>query len=239
MSVFEILFGIKESDIKKTCILMPLAARSTLEAFGVKDLSRGKLYSAANSEHFSLVRTGIGTHLLGDAVLYLDKTSCENIVLFGSCGLVKAVRDMAIGGLASPFESLACESFTQVLEEKIENCGLSRADESLFNELMKHDKNGLVKKARCVTFGSLKMEKEKLRFFAKRDIDIVDMECSALFSAARHIKKRAVALFYITDNVTSQPFYKPLPTPLKIGIMSSINYAIETIRVLAEDLSKK
>jgi len=237
--MFEALFGIKESKIKKTCVLMPLVARDILLKLGIKKLSRGKLYSAANADHFTLIRTGMGTNFLGDAVLYLEDTPCENILLFGSCGSLGRSGDLTIGSLVSPIDCYACESFSNVLQDKVEDCEVFRPDESLLEKLIKYDKKGTVKMAHCVTFASLKMEGKKLKFFSDRGIDVVDMECSALFAASDHIKRKAAALFYITDIVETHPFYEPLPAGVKTNLISSINDAVDILRGFTEVLSKK
>ena len=56
--------------------------------------------------------------------------------------------------------------------------------------------------------------------FKKRGIDIVDMECSALFSASEYIHRQAMALFYITDIINKKPFYRDL-RPEERSILSS------------------
>ncbi|MBL7070740.1 MAG: hypothetical protein ISS26_01025 [Candidatus Omnitrophica bacterium] len=239
MSTFDVLFGLTEKDIKKTCILMPLVARDTLRRLGIQKLSRGKLYSASNTGNFTLIRTGIGTHLLGDAVLYLEDTPCENILVFGSCGLIEKKRGLEIGSLVIPLQSHACESFTNVLHDKVKDCDVFYPDEPLIEELIACDKDKMIKKAQCVTFGSLKMEAEKLAFFGKQGIDVVDMECSALFAASRYIKRRAAALLYVTDIVEEQPFYAPLLPKIRAELIYCINYAIDTLLGFTKALSNK
>lgn len=223
------MFGIKESDVKETCILMPLAARESLRRFGVENLSRGKLFDSANSEYFTVIRTGIGTYLLGDAVLYLEDTPCKNILLFGSCGLIRQDDDLSIGSIVVPVECHACESFTQVLTDKMDDCDIFYPDESLFKEFLRYDSDEIARKVHCVTFGSLKMEEEKLHFFGEQGIEAVDMECSALFAASRHIGRRAMAMLYVTDIVGEQPYYESLPFQTQKELISSINQAIDVL----------
>ena len=57
------------------------------------------LYSAGSNNHFSLIHTGIGPALLGDAVLYLKEAPCKNLILFGSCGAVEEGGNFKIGDL--------------------------------------------------------------------------------------------------------------------------------------------
>lgn len=236
MSTFKTLFGIEESEVKETCILTPLVTKDNLRRFGVEKFSHGKLYNTGGSEHLTLIRTGVGTPLLGDAVLYLEETPCKHIILFGSCGLIRHSADLTIGNLVSPVECHACESFIQVLQDMMENLDIFYPDESLLEEFFRHNKDEIIKRVHCVTFGSLKMEEEKLHFFGEQEIDVVDMECSAFFAASRYINRRAMALLYITDIVDEQPFYKPLLPQDKTSLISSINYAIDILCNFAETL---
>ncbi|MDP6685676.1 MAG: hypothetical protein QGI05_01845, partial [Candidatus Omnitrophota bacterium] len=56
--------------------------------------------------------------------------------------------------------------------------------------------------------------------------DVVDMECSAFFSASRAVNKKAAALFYVTDIINKVPFYN-LGFGEKLSISSSIKTALE------------
>ena len=103
MTKFETLFGIKESEIKNTCVLVPILPKSVLSLFEIKGLSRGKIYSSGNAENFTLINTGISALFAGDAALYLANTGCKNIILFGSCGLVRSSGNMTIGSLVAPY----------------------------------------------------------------------------------------------------------------------------------------
>ena len=94
MNKFETLFGVKESTIKSTCIITPFLRKGLLKDFGIKNFSKGKLYSTGNSELLTLICTGMGAALTGDAVLYLNNTSCKNIILFGSCGLTESTKEI-------------------------------------------------------------------------------------------------------------------------------------------------
>ena len=94
MEKFKTLFGMEESRVKNTCIVLPLLRKGILKDLGVKEFSKGRLYSSGNSKLFTVIHTGIGPSLSGDAILHLEKTQCRNIILFGSCGLVKEEKDI-------------------------------------------------------------------------------------------------------------------------------------------------
>jgi purine-nucleoside phosphorylase len=226
MTKFKALFGIKESEIKDTCVLMPLLFKGALDLFGVKDLLRGKIYSSGNAKHFTLINTGIGPGFTGDAVLYLADTACKNIILFGSCGLVKPCDSLDIGSIVTPVECFAMESFTNLLL-KNHDFKTFYPDEKMVKSFLDTNKN--VQKVTCATLGSLKLEEENLDLFVRRNIQAVDMECSGLFSAAQYKNLKAMALFYISDIIGKKPFYEKSSREDQTRLLSSIKSAIKSI----------
>ena len=223
MTTFKTLFGIKESQVKKTCVLMPLIRKDILSWLGLKDLSQGKLYRSANAENFTLIHTGMGPALSGDAALYIDKTPCEDIILFGSCGLVKETSDLDIGSLVTPEECYSMESFTDMLSESKIKHKIFYSDRTLLEKFPKS------KRVTCATLGSLKLEEGYIDIFKEKNIQVVDMECSAVFSAAKYVKRNAVAFFYITDIVNKKPFYGRLSAEDKLKLEKSIRSACHSL----------
>jgi len=226
MTRFETIFGIKESEIKDTCVLAPLLSKSAQEAFGVSNLSRGKVYASGNAWNFTLINTGIGASFTGDASLYLSDTNCRNLILFGSCGLVKSSAGLDIGGLVTPVECYAMESFTDIL---LENSTLKKffPDKALLGSFL--EDNSMVQKVSCATLGSLKLEEESFGLLTEKNIRVVDMECSALFSASSRKNLKAMALFYVSDIINKKPFYAGLRTEDKLKLLSSIRSGIKSI----------
>jgi len=116
MYTFKSLFGISAKEIKNTCVLTPFCTKFTLKAFGISQFHKTGLYASVNAKTFTLIKTGIGAPFVGDAVLYLEKTTCKNIILFGSCGLIpERQNNMKIGDLVIPQSALDLENF--LLEE--------------------------------------------------------------------------------------------------------------------------
>jgi purine-nucleoside phosphorylase len=226
MTKFEIIFGIKKSEIKKTCILMPLLSKYTLDTFGIKNLSRGKIYSSGNTNHFTLINTGIGASFTGDAALHLSNTNCKNLILFGSCGLVKSPISLDIGSLVVPVKCYAMESFTNILLKK-HDFRTFFPDKTLINSFLNNNK--LVQKVNCATLGSLKLEEENLDLLADKNIHVVDMECSSLFSAAAHKHLKAMSLFYVSDIINEKPFYAKFGPKDKVNLLSSIKSGIKSL----------
>jgi len=229
MMRFQRLFGIKESLVKNTCILMPLLGKNTLKGLGVERFSRGRLYGSGNSPFFTVIHTGIGAALLGDAVLYLEETPCQNIILFGSCGLVQETDNLKIGSIVTAEKSYSLESFSDMLLKDKKDWEVFSGDKTLLENLPK------IKKVTCLSVGSLKLEEDYVGVFRERCIQVVDMECAALFSASRHIKRKAMALFYATDIVDKKPFYRDLTPDDKSALSSSTKAATN---ILCEFIKK-
>jgi len=226
MTKFETLFGIKESKIKNTCVLMPILPKSVLSLFGIKGLSRGKIYSSGNVENFTLINTGIGASFAGDAALYLANAGCRNIILFGSCGLVKSSGNIVVGSLVAPIECYAMESFTNMLLRN-NDFKTFYPDKALVESFLNNNKD--VQKVSCATLGSLKLEEENMDLFAEKNIQVVDMECSSFFAAGTHKHLKTIALFYVSDIISEKPFYTEFSPDDKSRLLSSIASGVKSI----------
>jgi purine-nucleoside phosphorylase len=229
MSQFEALFGIRKSQVKKSCILLPLLHKLILREFKVRKISRGKLFGSGNANDFTLIHTGLGPSLVGDAVLYLKETPCQNIVLFGSCGLVTEKEGLSIGSLVSPFKCYANESFSEMLLESNIRPKAFYAHGALLEKFLNAHPNAHIRKVTCSTVSSLKLEEDFVGSFLEKEIEVVDMECSAFFSAANFTGLNAMALFYITDIIKEKPFYRDLGPILKLKLFSSIKNAVNLL----------
>ncbi|MBN1405313.1 MAG: hypothetical protein JW946_02200 [Candidatus Omnitrophica bacterium] len=207
MDDFKLLFGIDKDAIKSTCVLVPFLNKDMMSGFGVKNVKKAKLYGVAQKEDFSLIYTGVGTALLGDCALYLERTKCENIILFGSCGLVKAAKPLSIGSIICPDKCYSFESFSDMLH-KDHKVKVFYPDKGLREKLISHSAS--IKQVSCATLGSIKLEERYIDYFIKNGIDAVDMECSALFSAAAFISRKAAAVLYVSDIIKEKPFYEGL-----------------------------
>ncbi len=225
MTQFEVLFGIKSSRIKKNCILLPLLPKGILNEFKIDNFKRGKLYAVGDNLDFTLIHTGMGAGFVGDTVLYLKETVCRNIMLFGSCGLVMARNGLSIGSLVSPFKCYANESFSALLLAKKVGQSVFCAHDKLFGDFLKYGEKTGLKKVNCSTLSSLKLEEDMVDSFIESDIDVVDMECSAFFSAAKFTGLNALACFYISDIIKEKPFYLSLDTDSKSALSSAIKNA--------------
>jgi purine-nucleoside phosphorylase len=58
-------------------------------------------------------------------------------------------------------------------------------------------------------------------WFDKNKVNAIDMECSSVFSAASSVNKKAIALLYVTDHISSEPFNEELNEETKEKILNS------------------
>lgn len=236
MDTFETLFGIKKELVKKTCVLLPLLSRDILKQFGVRELSRGKIYSSGNSAHFTLIRTGVGPAFAGDAVLHLGDTACGNIILCGSCGLVESSTGLRIGSLLSPSAAYAAESFTNLLESDSRSWKAYYPDRSVHDQLLNSYGPAGIENGTCLSIGSLKLQDSMRQILKGKAIRVVDMECASVFAAAAHTGLRAAAVFYVTDVIGEKPFHAELSREDAAILSSSVKNAV---RILCEFIEKK
>jgi purine-nucleoside phosphorylase len=87
----------------------------------------------------------------------------------------------------------------------------------------------MVKKANLATLGSLSLQEKILQSLKKQEINVVDMEASAFFSATKYFKLPSLALLYVTDIIASKPFFKDLSSEESKIIRESRQRAISLI----------
>lgn len=227
MKQFKAIFGIDADEVRKACVLMPFINKNTLKEFKIKHFTRGKLYEAGNSRDFTLIHSGIGSGLTGDAVLYLADNGCKNIILFGSCGLLESRKvNLDIGSLVSPKKSYSCESFSRMLHNIDIPPEVYSPDKELLENFLEFGKRENVPEVTSATIASLKLEEERAAYFSQKGIEVIDMECSAFFAAADYAKIKALAFFYVSDIINKKPFYKNLALSDSYKLSASIKRAI-------------
>jgi purine-nucleoside phosphorylase len=225
-AVFRRLFGIGPETVRRACVLLPFVTREVLKAFGSPSFSAGAVYAAADCGAFTLIRTGIGPALAGDCVLLLKETGCRDVVLFGSCGAVHESffrEDI----LAVVSRALCAESFTAMLRMKKPGPWL-RADRRLLKKVLSPSVPFRLKESACLTAGSLRLEVPFLKKIGRPQPDVVDMESSAVYSAARAAGKRAVAVLFATDHVSSFPYDRALASENRACLSRRISACSET-----------
>lgn len=207
MDTFKRLFGIPSTQVRRHCILLPVVTPLIAKGCAAPGMRRGMLYAAVSQEDRTFIHCGIGAALAGDAVLYLEKTGCRDIVLFGSCGLVRPARGLGLASMVSPAAAFAWESFSGLLAGDTGEVRVYKPDvQALQRVCAQADATPAPERVICATVGSLLLERGLQEPFAGRGIDVVDMECSAVFAAAAHIRRQAAALFFVSDLIAGQEY---------------------------------
>jgi len=232
MSAFKELFGVESSTIQKTCVVVPFLMAGLLKNLGIEKLQKGMLYSTAHTDSFSFIKTGISATLVGDAVLHLEDTCCQEIVYIGSCGLVQKTDQLNIGALVSPDKCFSFESFTDTLLQHTDKITTHYPDKPLLQTFLNNNLCINIQTVCGMSVGSLKCEEYYKNYFIEKDIQVIDMECSAVFSAAHRIKKKAVALLYVTDIIGEKPFYKLLEHTDRNKISCTVQAVCELIKTV-------
>ncbi len=233
MNKFQALFGIEQKKIRKNILLLPFVPAKTLEIFGLKTLSNGRPFAAASTDTLSIIRTNIGASFVGDAVMYMKDSPAENIFLLGSCGLFNKKFGSHIGSLVTPTTVYGLESFSDIITHRLQPASPVHPDGELLRSFIETTKLNLVSTT-CVSFGSLYFESTHAHAFDRLNADVIEMECSALFHAAKETGKRAMALLYITDILGEKAFYnEPAPSDKK-SLTDAISQACHAVDLFSK-----
>jgi nucleoside phosphorylase len=193
--------GINLKEIKKTCVICPVSDHSLFSKLGKSKKNNLFFAKIMNYDNVTVISTK-NNFLVGDIVLCLRNSECENIILFGSCG---GIGDVKIADKLIVKKAFNFESFSEMLEMKRNPDSYYPSTILLENFLSKTKKD--IKQVKCITSNSIVLQRTYKDWFDKNKINAVDMECSSVFSAASAINKKAIALFYVTDHVSeASPF---------------------------------
>jgi purine-nucleoside phosphorylase len=228
MERFKSLFGIDRDTVRKTVLLLPFIPPRTLETLGIKTLSSGLVFSAASSENLTVIKTGTGAGFVGDAVMYLAGAPCQDIIFLGSCGLINRKLGLGIGSLITPSATFSMESFSDILSGRLQEPVSVHPDSGLLNDFI--EVTGLeIQRSGCISFGSLFHEDAFMPVFRRLGVDVIEMECAALFNAARKTGKRALALLYVSDILGEKNFYFELSPEDKKSLANGVSQASQAI----------
>jgi purine-nucleoside phosphorylase len=228
MDRFAAIFGIAKDQIQKNCLLLPFLPAGALRELGIKELSSGAVFSSASLKGLTVIKTGIGANFVGDAALHLAKTRCENVFFLGSCGLINNKLGLRLGDLVFPTVAYPFESFTDILTGRIQKPIGAYPDSGLMSDFL--EVTGLeLHRSACVSFCSLYHEENFIPLFQRLGADVIEMECAALFHAARKAEKKALALLYISDIPSTKPLYKTPSPEDKKNLAEGIRQACQSI----------
>jgi hypothetical protein len=201
MDTFKKLFGVEKSFIKPDCILSPLNEVELFAGTKAGPRARGDYFRVADCGRATLIGTRYSL-LAGDCVLGLADSPCRNIYLFNCCGGV----GVEVGAAYSIKKAFDFESFSGMLAGDKQAAGYL-PDAELAAAFSAHCGPP---EGTCATVGSLALEEAHLPRFRELGVDCLDMECSAVFSAAKRAGKRALALLYVSNRVPDKPWHEHL-----------------------------
>jgi len=207
--LFNFCFGCLPSEISGTVIITPFLPLGKFKEYLKPDGDfSGRLYSGFTSGEVTVIRSGIGDRLLGDAVLLLREAKAKKILFVGTCG---GLNDCAIGDILVVTAAFNGEGFS-----KYHTPGFSIANEIASGELIKGDPgyakdlSGFLadrmdptkelRSGAVFTIGSLMAEHERnLVHLAKAGFLGVEMELSAVYRAAAVGGIPAAGLVAVSD----------------------------------------
>ncbi|MGE4384385.1 MAG: hypothetical protein AB7E39_00780 [Endomicrobiaceae bacterium] len=198
MAEISYYFGIKLHEIRKVCVICPVSDHTLFSCLGKSKQYSGLFARIINYDKATIISTK-NNFLVGDIILQLKNTPCENVILFGSCG---GVGDIKISDKIIVKKVFNFESFSEMLEMK-RSPDTYYPSTMLFEEFLSKSKDNDILQVKCATTSSILLEKAYNDWFDKNKINAVDMECSLVFSAASSINRKAIALLYVTDHITS------------------------------------
>jgi len=185
------LFGKRKNLLKDICILTPLPVKFFSD---VKNLKKGFLYSTGDIKNISIVFSKMGQTFIGDAVMYLKNTKINKFIFIGLCGSV--YKNLKIGEITVPSKTFSFESYTDILEKKL--------NKKIYKpnfDFKKHIGIKNFKKSTNITFSSFYFEKKYLNFFKELKIDTVELELSSFFSSTKLAKKQNIGFLIISDYI--------------------------------------
>lgn len=207
--------GIDLKEIKKTCVICPVSDHSLFSKLGKSKRKNLFFAKIINYDNVTIISTK-NNFLVGDIVLCLKNSACENIILFGSCG---GVGDVKIADKLIVKKAFNFESFSEMLEMK-RNPDSYYPSTVLLESFLSKTKQD-IKQVKCVTTNSIILQRTYKDWFDKNKINAVDMECSSVFSAASAINKKTIALFYVTDHISeTSPFETELDETQKMQLLN-------------------
>ncbi|MBF0595444.1 MAG: hypothetical protein HQL22_10835 [Candidatus Omnitrophica bacterium] len=233
MEQFRQLFGIDQGSVQPNCLLLPFLPPGALAVLGISKLSRGSVFSSASIKGLTIILTGIGAGFVGDAVLYLNQTPCQNIFFVGSCGLINNEKGLKVGDLVLPSVAFSIESFSDILNDRIQEPVTVSPDLALHSYFLKTMTISIDTGA-CVSFGSLHEEERFVPLFRKLHADVIDMECAAFFLAAHKTNKKALALIFISDILLKIRFFETMSPENKKRLSAGAEQAVAAIKNFIE-----
>lgn len=191
----------------------------------IKERFKGKLYSGVKVEtggkEFCVVKCGIGSGPAGDAIMLIAESCAEEVVFLGSCGGLGelSLGDIVVGNSAFNGEGFSCYHDGSLLGKIFGDNGKLKGRSTGYTEKLKifmKENNETVKYADVYTIGSLTAEsKDFLSRIEKKGFSAVEMELSAVYTAAERTGMNAVGILFVSDLPLSAPLWSVMDAPAK------------------------
>ncbi len=221
-SSFQNIFGVPPESVGKLCVLIPYPLPVLSGALAAGNPAKGKIYTTSRGPQATLIQAPMGAAFCGDALLWLKDTPCQRVIFVGSCGSLRTPEELPLGSIVMPKECYALESFS-VLLKGVEWTDAHTPDENLLAALPS------IRAVRGATLGSLAREQNILPQLKDKGIEVVDMECSAVYSGARAAGLPALSLLFVTDYLEGKAFFEPQTAQEKGILASSLKQIAENI----------
>ncbi|MBF0494783.1 MAG: hypothetical protein HQL28_06630, partial [Candidatus Omnitrophica bacterium] len=192
----------------------------------------------ADGRNFTFVHSGIGDRLLGDAVLLMNGGPVRDVIFAGTSG---GLKNCVIGDIVAAESAFDGEGFSRYsakdfsLSNLLQNGRTIPGNTDLTYHLcaLKNMVSGntpAVKKGDVFTIGSLLAEtEENLVVLENSGFIGIEMELSAVYSAAAALGIRASGLLAVSDLPVKRPIWEALGTEDKRCLSLSIETIVETI----------
>jgi len=180
----------------------------------VREVGTGMVYRLdAHGMSFTLVRSGVGAPMTGDAVLALGCTPCTDLVFTGSVGGLDA--RLQIGDLVLVDRSVSGEGFSRYLQPEASPADMlyeSAAPDALLTEAVADaatetcNRDGVtLHRGAVYSIDTIVAQFSRIDHLAGVLGCIgIEMETSAVFNAARLVGIRAAALLQLSDVVPAR-----------------------------------
>ena len=155
----------------------------------------------------SVVNSGIGAPLSGDCILAMSHSSnVKNIIFSGSAGAVNS--EYKIGDIIFADQSVVGEGYSRYIRNfEIDCFGKVSHGSNEYSRKLASKASCIVKElGTCLYFGKifttdsiLGESREFINYVEKKGCDAIEMEVSAVFTAARKANKKACAVLLISD----------------------------------------
>jgi len=198
----EVALGRLKSSIKENVIISPVFPIKLLKNKAeITAEYKGKMFPSWDlmyeESEITFIYTGIGAQLAGDAVMMLEESPCENIYFLGTCGGLNGVSK---GNILIAEKVINGEGFSRYHGDKSFKDIVSRMECISTDYPLSTIHYPLCRKGTIFTTGSLFIEtKDNLELFSEMGIIGIEMELSAVYTAAKAIGKNACGILPVTD----------------------------------------